>query len=90
MEEKIDKLISIMDKFMEIGDNILHPIEFLQEVGYNLLVAIQDYSFNICLVAGFIALILYVFGYDKGKRWAFVIPCIYLILNIIIGVITNA
>lgn len=33
MEEKIDKLISIMDKFMEIGDNILHPIEFLQEVG---------------------------------------------------------
>ena len=75
---------------MEIGDNILHPIEFLQEVGYNLLVAIQDYSFNICLVAGFIALILYVFGYDKGKRWAFVIPCIYLILNIIIGVITNA
>ena len=90
MEEKIDKLISIMDKFMEIGDNILHPIEFLQEVGYNLLVAIQDYSFNICLVAGFIALILYVFGYDKGIRWAFVIPCIYLILNIIIGVITNA
>jgi hypothetical protein len=90
MEEKIDKLISIMDKFMEIGDNILHPIEFLQEVGYNLLVVIQDYSFNICLVAGFIALILYVFGYDKGKRWAFVIPCIYLILNIIIGVITNA
>jgi hypothetical protein len=90
MEEKIDKLISIMGKFMEIGDNILHPIEFLQEVGYNLLVAIQDYSFNICLVAGFIALILYVFGYDKGKRWAFVIPCIYLILNIIIGVITNA
>lgn len=90
MEEKIDKLINIMDKFMEIGDNILHPIEFLQEVGYNLLVAIQDYSFNICLVAGFIALILYVFGYDKGKRWAFVIPCIYLILNIIIGVITNA
>lgn len=90
MEEKIDKLISIMDKFMEIGDNILHPIEFLQEVGYNLLVAIQDYSFNICLVAGFIALILYVFGYDKGKRWAFVIPCIYLILNIIIGVLTGA
>lgn len=90
MEEKIDKLISIMDKFMEIGDNILHPIEFLQEVGYNLLVAIQDYSFNICLVAGFIALILYVFGYDKGKRWAFVIPCMYLILNIIIGVLTGA
>lgn len=89
MEEKIDKLISIMDKFMEIGDNILHPIEFLQEVGYNLLVAIQNYSFNICLVAGFIALILYVFGYDKGKRWAFVIPCIYLILNIVIGVLTG-
>jgi hypothetical protein len=90
MEEKIDKLIGVMDKLTDIGDNLLHPIEFLQEAGYKLLVAIQDYSFNICLVAGFIALILYVFGYDKGKRWAFVILCIYLILNIIVGVLTNA
>ena len=82
MEEKLNQVINILDNF-------LHPIEFLQEIGYKLLVAIQDYSFNICLVTGFIALILYVFGYDKGKRWAFVIPCIYLILNIVIGAITG-
>lgn len=82
MEEKIDKLINIMD-------NLLHPIESFKEFGYQLLINIDKFSFNICLLAGFIALLLYVFGYDKGKKWAFIIPCVYLILNIIIGVITN-
>lgn len=83
MEEKIDKLINIMDNF-------LHPIESFKEFGYQLLVNIDKFSFNICLLAGFIALLLYVFGYNKGKKWAFIIPCVYLILNIIIGVVTNA
>jgi len=83
MEEKIDKLINLMDNF-------LHPIESLKNFGYQLLINIDKFSFNICLIAGFIALLLYVFGYDKGKRWAFIIPCVYLILNIVIGVITNA
>jgi hypothetical protein len=83
MEEKIDKLINIMDNF-------LHPIESFKEFGYQLLINIDKFSFNICLLAGFIALLLYVFGYDKGKKWAFIIPCVYLILNIIIGVVANA
>ena len=83
MEEKIDKLINIMDSF-------LHPIESFKEFGYQLLINIDKFSFNICLLAGFIALLFYVFGYDKGKKWAFIIPCVYLILNIIIGVVTNA
>ena len=83
MEEKIDKLINIMDNF-------LHPIESFKEFGYQLLINIDKFSFNICLLAGFIALLLYVFGYDKGKKWAFIIPCVYLILNIIIEVVTNA
>ncbi|MFQ9297737.1 MAG: hypothetical protein ACLR4X_04850 [Clostridia bacterium] len=83
MEEKIDKLINIMDNF-------LHPIESFKEFWYQLLINIDKFSFNICLLAGFIALLLYVFGYDKGKKWAFIIPCVYLILNIIIGVVTNA
>ena len=83
MEEKIDKLINIMDNF-------LHPIESFKEFGYQLLINIDKFSFNICLLTGFIALLLYVFGYNKGKKWAFIIPCVYLILNIIIGVVTNA
>lgn len=83
MEEKIDKLINIMDNF-------LHPIESFKEFGYQLLINIDKFSFNICILAGFIALLFYVFGYDKGKKWAFIIPCVYLILNIIIGVVTNA
>ena len=81
-----EKFMQVMDKL----DILLHPIESLKETGYELLVAIEKFSFNVCLVAGFVALLLYVFGYDKGKKWAFMIPCIYLILNIIIGVITNA
>ncbi len=83
MGDKLDRLIDILDNF-------LHPIDFLQETGYKLLIAIQEYSLNVCLIAGFIALILYVFGYEKGKRWAFMLPCIYIILNIIIGALTNA
>ena len=83
MEDRLDILINILDNF-------IHPIDFLQETGYKLLIAIQNYSFNICLITGFLALILYVFGYEKGKRWAFIIPCIYILLNIITGVLTNA
>lgn len=83
MEDKLDILINILDNF-------IHPIDFLQETGYKLLIAIQNYSFNICLITGFLALILYIFGYEKGKRWAFIMPCIYILLNIIIGVLTNA
>ncbi len=83
MEEKLNQVINILDNF-------LHPIEFIKETGYELLVAIQNLSFDICLITGFIALLLYVFGYKKGKRWAFMIPCIYIILNIVIGAITHA
>ena len=83
MEDKLDILINILDNF-------IHPIDFLQETGYKLLIAIQNYSFNICLITGFLALILYIFGYEKGNRWAFIMPCIYILLNIIIGVLTNA
>lgn len=81
-----EKFMQVMDKL----DILLHPIESLKETGYELLILIEKFSFNVCLVTGFVALLLYVFGYDKGKKWAFMIPCIYLILNIIIGVITNA
>lgn len=81
-----EKFMQVMDKL----DILLHPIESLKETGYELLILIEKFSFNVCLVAGFVALLLYVFGYDKGKKWAFMIPCIYLILSIIVGVITNA
>lgn len=83
MEEKLNQVINILDNF-------LHPIEYIKETGYDILVTIQNLSFDICLIAGFIALLLYVFGYKNGKRWAFTIPCIYIILNIIIGAITHA
>ena len=83
MEDKLNQVINLLDNF-------LHPIEYIKETGYELLLSIQNLSYNVCLIAGFIALLLYVFGYKNGKRWAFIIPCIYIILNIVIGAIIHA
>lgn len=44
---------------------------------------ISDVSFNTCLVVGMVALILYVFGWDDGKKWATLSPVIYLLIKII-------
>ena len=82
MEEKLNQVINILDNF-------LHPIEFIKETGYELLVAIQNLSFDICLVAGFIALLLYVFGLiNKNLIWISIqvtelIVFVFVIINII-------
>lgn len=44
---------------------------------------INDISFNTCLVVGMVALILYVFGWTDGKKWATLSPVIYLLIKII-------
>lgn len=44
---------------------------------------INDISFNTCLIVGMFALILYVFGWNNGKKWATLSPVIYLLIRII-------
>lgn len=51
-------------------------------IGDGILLNIDKYSFNVCLLVGLVALILYVFGYEKGKRVATISPAMYIIIQI--------
>lgn len=47
-------------------------------------------SFNVCMVAGMIGLILYIFGLKKGKTVAYISPVVYIIIRILSGVLLGA
>ena len=40
-------------------------------------------SYWICLIGGMIGLILYIFGYEKGKNYPLISIALYLIINIL-------
>ena len=46
-------------------------------------------SYWICLIGGLIGLILYIFGYEKGRKAPLISIALYLIINIIGRVILN-
>ena len=50
--------------------------------GDSIVLSIDKFSFEACLIVGLVALVLYVFGYDKGKKIATISPAIYVILQI--------
>lgn len=60
--------------------------EWLLQVGKDIVLS----SYYICLIAGLIGLILFIFGYKKGKNLAMVTPAIYLIIRILGAVILGA
>ncbi len=39
-------------------------------------------SFQACLLVGLVALVLYIFGYDKGKKIATISPAVYIVIQI--------
>ena len=47
-------------------------------------------SYDFLIVAGLISLVLYIFGWEKGKNWSMMCPAIYIILQIIVKVISHA
>lgn len=51
-----------------------------------IILSIDKYSFEICLLVGLVAAILYVFGYKKGLRVATIAPGVYVILQIFLEV----
>lgn len=53
---------------------------------YKFLVVVEQSSFEICLIVGLIALILYIFGWEKAKKIATLSPAIYIILQIFFSV----
>ena len=56
--------------------------EMIVDWGDQLILLINNYSFNTCLLVGLVALVLSIFGYDKGKKIATISPAVYIIIQI--------
>ena len=57
-------------------------LEIIDSIGDSIVNFIDIYSFKACLLVGLVALILYIFGYDKGKKIATVSPAVYIVIEI--------
>ena len=67
---------SISDKLMQL----------FMDACKTVLEIIDDVSFEACLLMGIVAIILSVFGYDKGKKIATLSPVVYIIIQIFLEV----
>lgn len=56
---------------------------FIVESGIEILETVSIASREILIIIGMVALILYLFGYKKGKDIAFICPAIYYIIQIL-------
>ena len=56
---------------------------FLRSLGEGIVLS----SYWICVIGGMIGLILYIFGYEKGRKAPLLSIAIYLIINILGAVI---
>lgn len=52
----------------------------------SMLVYINNYSFYVGVLVGLVALILYAYGYKKGKRIAMLSPAVYVLLQLFLEV----
>lgn len=73
----------MLDKLLNTPSCIIRYA--LCRLGENILLS----SYWVCLIAGLIGLILYIFGYEKGRKAPMLSIAIYLIINIIGRVILN-
>ena len=69
-------MLNIFDKFMD----------GFMAVGDTVIMNIDKYSNQACLIIGLVALILAIFGYDKGKKIATLSPVVYIIIQIFLEV----
>ena len=63
--------------------DFINPMSWLNSFLISLCEGIVLSSYWICLIGGLIGLILYVFGYEKGRKAPMLSIAIYLIINII-------
>ena len=68
---------------------MLNPINWVNSFIRSLCEGIVLSSYWLCLIGGLIGLILYVFGYEKGRKAPLISIALYLIINIIGRVILN-
>ena len=64
--------------------------EFLWKFTSECLETLAIVSYDLLVIAGLIALVMYLFGWEKGKNWSMMCPAIYIILQIIVKVISHA
>ena len=57
--------------------------EFLMQSGLEILETLSIVSYDMLVVAGLIALVLYIFGWKKGMSIGFMCPAIYMIVQIL-------
>lgn len=92
--EKISGSLDSINKFFtRIGEILSNPSgelgKFLTKFFTECLGTISIVSLDILVVVGLISLILYVFGWEKGKSVGFMCPAIYMILQIVAKVICH-
>lgn len=57
-------------------------LDIIDAAGDFIVNSIDIYSFQACLLVGLVALVLYIFGYDKGKKIATISPAVYIVIQI--------
>lgn len=57
-------------------------LDIIDAAGDFIVNSIDIYSFQTCLLVGLVALVLYIFGYDKGKKIATISPAVYIVIQI--------
>ena len=69
--------------------DFINPISWLNSLLSYISTGIVLSSYWICLIGGLIGLILYIFGYEKGRKAPLISIALYLIINILGKVILN-
>ena len=69
--------------------DFINPISWINELLPCIGESIVLSSYWICLIGGLIGLILYIFGYEKGRKAPLISIAMYLIINILGRVILN-
>lgn len=86
-------MLNIPNYIKIIDDAMNHPganlVNFLGGFFKECLEAFSIASFDILLVVGFFALVMYVFGWKKGKNIGFMCPAIYIIIQILTSVLVK-
>ena len=65
--------------------NMFNISEFIKQSIYECFNSFVVVSYDFLLVFGLISLVLYMFGWENGKKWGTLSPVIYIILQIIKG-----
>lgn len=65
----------------------LNPLDMIQEWLIKISETIVLSSYWVCVIAGVIGLVLYIWGLKKGKDIAMITPAIYIIVRILGSVV---